>query len=410
MEIHTYSEEDFGYLVAFKDGKIALYQPEAGALCAQGATSEALEPFKLQQLRVTDDFHLRSPLIVWLELTRACNLRCRHCFTSGGSDPSAMTTSQVLRTLDQLKRKGVFCVVFSGGEPLLRRDLFELLDYAQEQGFVIALVTNGLLLTEAVMERLPRSSFRLTISLDNLHFGGSKSGDPAERLSLLQRRLLALKERGIPCNVSSTMTSENLDELEEIFKWLSLQGIPFRTIPFTPIGRGATCPELQLKPAHVRPAAELWNMELRNENQLRTEQGLTFSRLFDFALTLVYIGQACKGGRYIAYVGASGDVFPCTTCVGAGAFRAGNITETPFEEIWEESLKGFRRLTSWQNFDACKSCALSKPEYFCTNRCPPLALLYRGSAVACGATAYDRGSLVYRTKLIAKEQLEGHRS
>jgi radical SAM protein with 4Fe4S-binding SPASM domain len=297
--------------------------------------------------------------------------------------------------------------VFTGGEPLFRADFLRILDYACRLGFVTSVVTNGLLLNESLIRQLPKNNLRVTVSLDNLHFGEMEGLDSNRRYSFLQTRLLLLKQEEIACHVSATMTRENLPQLKTIFSWLIEQGIGFRTIPFTPIGRGALYPELQLSTAEVKQAAELWAMELANEEALQGTQGLTFSQCFDYALTLVYMCRACKGGRYIAYICANGDVYPCTTCSGVGAYQAGNITTSSFQEIWEDSFKGFRQLTRWDNFAECRKCPFSSTEYFCTNRCPPLALLYRGSPCSCGATAYDRSSLAYRTKLLHSIQEAG---
>ena len=142
-------------------------------------------------------------------------------------------------------------------------------------------------------------------------------------------------------------------------------------------------------------------MALTNDRVLHAVQpALTFDQCFDFAFTLVYMARACKGARFIGYVCANGDVHPCTTCVGVGAFKLGNVTTTPFVEIWENSSQSFRQLSRWENFEHCKTCTLSNGDYFCTNRCPPLSLMYHNSLCSCGATAYDKASVVCRTNML----------
>jgi radical SAM protein with 4Fe4S-binding SPASM domain len=404
VQMHAYSEEDFGYLVAFREGYIGLYGKEAGPLCAAGADAEALAPYKLKKLAITSDFHLRAPLIVWLEVTRACNLRCRHCFVSASEpQPDELSTDQILSLLDELKAQKVVCVVFTGGEPFSRFDFPLILAHAARLDFVIAVVTNGFLLTESLVQQIPKGNIRITISLDNLHFGETEHRSAERKLSYLQSRLLLLKREGIACHVSATMTRENLASLRTTFSWLSEQEIGYREIPFSPIGRGASSPELQLTTAEVKDAAELWEIALMNELALRAAHpALTFDQCFDFAFTLVYMARACEGARFISYISANGDVYPCTTCVGVGVFHLGNIMTSPFRDIWENSSKGFRRLSRWDAFKDCETCTLSKGEYFCTNRCPPLALQYHGSPCACGATAYDKASLAYRTKILPR--------
>ncbi len=402
MQIHAYSEESFGYLVAFREGYIGLYENSVGSLCARGADSTALAPHKLTKLEITPDFHLRAPLIVWLEITRACNLRCRHCFVSAGEpQPDELSTTQILVLLDQLKAQSVLCVVFSGGEPFARSDFPRILDHATRLGFIIAVVTNGFLLTESLVRRIPTGHIRITISLDTLHFGDTDHLESNERYAYLQSRLLLLKQQGIACHVAATMTRQNLASLKAIFCWLTEQGIGYRGIPFSPIGRGRFSPELQLTTAEVKDAAELWAMDMVNERELRNVRPeLTFDQCFDFTFCLVHMARACKGARFIGYICANGDVYPCTTCVGERVFHLGNVTTSRFADIWEHSSRSFRQLARWENFNECHACVLSSGEYFCTNRCPPLALLYRGSPCACGGTAYDKASLIYRTRLL----------
>lgn len=402
MQIHAYNEEDFGFVVAFREGHVGLYAKSAGLLCAAGADSEALAPHKLKKLPIPPDFHLRAPLLVWLEMTRACNLRCRHCFVDASEpQPGELTTDEVLSLLDQLKAQGVFCVVFSGGEPFSRPDFPRILAYAVQLGFIIAVVTNGFLLTDSLVRQIPKGNVRVTISLDNLHFGEKEQLSAERKMAYLQSRLLLLRKEGIACHAAATMTRDNLASLKTTFSWLTEQEIGYRGIPFSPIGRGASCAELQLTTAQVKEAAELWKMDLLTERKLQAARPeLTFDQFFDFAFTLVYMARACKGARFISYISANGDVYPCTTCAGVGEFQVGSLKTSSFREIWEHSAQSFRALSPWDGFEGCGTCALSGGDYFCSNRCPPLSKLFQGSPCVCGATAYDKASLAYRTKLL----------
>jgi radical SAM protein with 4Fe4S-binding SPASM domain len=406
MHVHSYSKEDFGYLVAFREGAIGLYSEEAASLCDRGADSDALAPYKLTRLEITPDFHLHAPLVIWLEVTSRCNLKCRHCFVSATSlgEPPAdeFSTDQMLSLLNELKRQNVLCIVFTGGEPFVRSDFIRILEHATQLGFVIAVVSNGLRLTESLVKRIPKGDIRITISLDNLHLGEGDDPTNSRKFRYLQSRLLLLQRQGIACHAAATMTRKNLASLKTIFSWLTEQGIGYREIPFSAIGRGASCPDLQLTPAEVTGCAQLWAMSMTTERVLHAAQPkLTFDECYDFAFTLVYMARACKGARFLAYIAANGDVYPCTISVGTGTFKLGNVTETPFRDIWENAAEDFRRLSRWDNFTDCKNCALSSGDYFCTNRCPPMSLQRHGSPCSCGATPYDRASVAYRTKHLA---------
>lgn len=398
MCVHAYSKEDFGYLIAFKNGKIGLFSDEAAAILGNSSTCEDYLPYKLKNIRIDEDFHLKSPLIVWLEVTRKCDLNCNHCFTgSGTAMKNEFNTKEVFDLLDELKKQNVFCLVFTGGEPLIRKDFPEILAYAQKLNFIISVVTNGSFLSEEMVRSFARINLRVTLSLDGLH---AKNTDFFRQREFISEKLLLLKKYNIPCHVSSTMTRENLQDLEDLFTWLIEKNVTFRAIPFIPIGRGAFNKDLQLTVKEVAQAAKLWHMEFVLEKKLSEQMGLTFSTFFDYAFNLVYMARACKGGRFLAYIAANGDVYPCTTCVGSDIAPVGNTRVLPFYEIWENSFKKFRKLTLWKNYQVCSKCMLSSPGYFCTNRCPPLANLYNGHEFACGATAYDKASLLYRTKLL----------
>ena len=398
MNIHAYSEEDFGCLVAFTNGKVGLYDETVLDFLKHDASHEECQPYKLKKLVISDNFHLKSPLITWLELTRRCNLECKHCFAGGGQPAeNELSTAELVNLLDNLRAKNTFSLVFSGGEPLLHNDFLSIFNYARKLKFVITLVTNGVLLTEDIIKQLPTDNFRLTISIDGFSEHSRLRGN-VETKPLLDK-LLLLKKYNIPCNVSSTMTADNIFELEELFTWLIKHEITFRTIPFSPLGRGASHSYLQLGSEHVVVAAKLWEMEIKHEKLMRSKVGLTFSTFYDFALNLVYMARRCKGGRSVAYIKSTGDVYPCTTCVGANMFAVGNIRELSFEEIWERSFDEFRKIT-WEDYEVCKECLLSSPEYFCTNRCPPLAKIHKDDMFSCGSTLYDRASLKLRTDLL----------
>ncbi|MEK7856146.1 MAG: radical SAM protein, partial [Acidobacteriota bacterium] len=138
------SKEDFGYLIVFPDGSIDLYTDEAASLLQTARAKEDFDPYRLNRLKVAPNFHLRQPLIVWFEVTRACDLRCSHCYIDAGlKRRHELSTDEVFAVLDDLAKLGAFSIVLAGGEPYLRRDFPDILEYAGKLGFVLAIVTNG---------------------------------------------------------------------------------------------------------------------------------------------------------------------------------------------------------------------------------------------------------------------------
>ena len=96
----------------------------------------------------------RIPSRVMFELTYRCNLRCIHCYMAPGQKKKELSTGEVFSVLDQLRDLGCFRIGFTGGEPLLRRDIFEILEHAKKCGMRISLLTNGLLIDAPKAKRL----------------------------------------------------------------------------------------------------------------------------------------------------------------------------------------------------------------------------------------------------------------
>lgn len=107
-------KEEFGYILAFATGEIGFYTDGVAPLLLQGTTHEALEPYKLVTLPVRDQFHLSAPLIVWFEITRGCNLPCKHCYVEAGRPRNnELSAAEIFSVLDQLKAAGVFALVLA---------------------------------------------------------------------------------------------------------------------------------------------------------------------------------------------------------------------------------------------------------------------------------------------------------
>ncbi|MCD6590937.1 MAG: radical SAM protein, partial [Candidatus Aenigmarchaeota archaeon] len=106
-------------------------------------------------------------LVVW-DITCACNLKCKHCYATAGRPlPDELTTEEAKQAIDKLDRAGVPIIAFSGGEPLVRPDIFELSRYAADKGIYVAMATNGTLITKETVKKMKKSGIQFVqISLD----------------------------------------------------------------------------------------------------------------------------------------------------------------------------------------------------------------------------------------------------
>ena len=163
---------------------------------------------------------------VW-EMTTACNLRCRHCHASGGS-PAAdeLTTREAKRLLDQLAETREFrMMAFTGGEPLVRRDLFELLAYSRSLGFTNTLATNATLIDETGARRFRQRGVVIgTVSLDGYDASthGYVRNQPVAFGSAL-RGIRALRNARIPLHVNITAMDYNMDRLAPVGRRQSIE-------------------------------------------------------------------------------------------------------------------------------------------------------------------------------------------
>jgi len=402
-----YSREDFGYLVAFPDGSLGLYNETASGLLESNSASPALmEPHRLKQILVTDNFHLRTPLIVWFELTRRCNLTCTHCYVDAGREREGeLSTAEARSALEDMKRLGVFSLVLAGGEPYLRKDFPELLTYAAEElDMITAVVTNGSYLTPQILERVPRRNCRITLSVDGLTAHNKIRGGHST-FELMQQKLRLMKQMEIPCSVSTVISKANIHEVEELLRWCIEEDIVFRTVPFNPLGRGLLHLDTHfMDKEDAAASANIFMMQKRFEDEKDKSTGLCVSKFFNYALNLIYMTRRGHCSRSVAYLAANGEAYPCVSCAATNAFSAGNIRNSPFSHIWEHSFRDMRAIT-WDHFidETCHKCEFNSPDYFCANRCPVMSLVHNGTLLGCGASKFGKEDLRLRTERLKSE-------
>ncbi|MGQ9455302.1 MAG: radical SAM protein [Armatimonadota bacterium] len=169
----------------------------------------------------------RKPIVVW-NSTNRCNLNCVHCYSSAGttSDPNELTTEQAQKMIRQLAEFGVPVILFSGGEPLLREDIYKNAMLATSLGIRAVLSTNGTLITETVAEKLKTAGFSYVgISLDGL---GEKNdlfrGKPGA-FEAAKRAFQNCVEAGVKCGLRMTLTRHNYEQINDIFDFIEAQRI-----------------------------------------------------------------------------------------------------------------------------------------------------------------------------------------
>jgi len=189
------------------------------------------------------------PVVVW-NTTSKCNLKCIHCYANaGGESKSELTTEEGMNFLSDLAEMKIPVLLFSGGEPLLRRDLFELASFITSKGVPVSLSTNGTLITEEIAERLKKTGFSyIGVSIDGLPKTNDRFRGIEGAFDRAFRGLLNSKEAGLMTGIRFTVTKYNVRDIPDVIDLLAENGIPrFCLYHLVPSGRADFKDDITLK-------------------------------------------------------------------------------------------------------------------------------------------------------------------
>jgi mycofactocin radical SAM maturase len=297
---------------------------------------------------------LDAPICLTWELTYACNLACVHCLSSSGRrDPRELSTEECKAVIDELERMQVFYVNIGGGEPTVRADFWELVDYATAHSVGVKFSTNGVKITPEVACRLAASDYvDVQISLDgataevNDAVRGAGSYDTARRA---MRNLADAGMRGF--KISVVMTRQNVGQLDAFKAIADEHDAQLRITRLRPSGRGAdTWDELHPTAEQQR---ELYDWLVAHGEGVLT--GDSFFHLAAYGEALPGL-NLCGAGRVVCLIDPVGDVYACPFAIHEN-FLAGNVRDDGgFTAVWRES-ELFADLRRPQTGGACRSCS-----------------------------------------------------
>jgi mycofactocin radical SAM maturase len=305
--------------------------------------------------RLVDRFQegLDAPICLTWELTYACNLACVHCLSSSGRrDPRELSTAECKAVIDELQRMQVFYVNIGGGEPTVRKDFWELVDYASAHQVGVKFSTNGSRIDAAVAQRIAASDYvDVQISLD----GATAEVNDAVRgpgsYATAVQAMAHLADAGFEgFKLSVVCTRQNISQLDAFKAIADRYGAQLRLTRLRPSGRGADVwDELHPLPEQQR---ELYDWLLAHGEDVLT--GDSFFHLAAFGQSLPGL-NLCGAGRVVCLIDPVGDVYACPFAIHEN-FLAGNVRSPGgFTTVWRESDL-FQELRSPQTGGACNSC------------------------------------------------------
>jgi len=305
---------------------------------------------------------LTAPVNVTWEVTYACNLTCIHCLSDSGSKKNdELTTTESLRVIDTLAEQKVFQFNIGGGEPFMRPDFLDLMDYAHTKGMVTCISTNGTLIDEEIARRLDHKQVYIQVSLDG---ASPKSNDPIRGQGSYKKVIKALeclKKRDIDVSINTVLTRLSYPELDDLVKLASTYGAKLRVSRFRPSGRGKTSwSKLNVSKQQMLDFSH-WL-----DRHLGVSTGDSFFSVATEERRTLGLNM-CGACKLTCCISPEGGVYPCAF-LQEPEFKAGKLPQDSFADLWKHSpiFRSFREL----EIKSCESC---QRFHLCHGGCPAIA-------------------------------------
>jgi radical SAM protein with 4Fe4S-binding SPASM domain len=334
----------------------------------------------IAEFGVQKPFTSSAPFLVVWNYTKICNLRCKHCYADAGVEQmeGELSTEEAKRAIDEFERAGVVAIAFSGGEPLMRKDIFEVASYAKKKHFYVSVATNGTLITDEMAKKMKDTFDYVEVSLDGFESTHDQFRGVKGAWKLTCAGIKNCVANGIDTCVALTATRQNLNEIPELIDFIEDELGAGRVIIFNyiPVGRGKEIVDLDLSPEERRGLLKYLYSRMM-ENDCKTifystapqystisweyAHGPTFPTHFmtreairvlqDKTKTLAEFLGGCGSGRLYCAMEPNGDITPCVFI----PIKIGNIKDQGLKEIWRHS-KVLERLRDRKSFESCSKC------------------------------------------------------
>ena len=311
-------------------------------------------------------------MIAW-EVTRSCNLNCVHCRAAAncGPYPGELSTKKCFQLIDEIAVMSSPVIILTGGEPLLRPDIFDIAAYGTGKGLRMVMATNGTLVNESTVKKMIKSGIkRVSVSLD----GKDAPSHDAFRgeigaFSGALNGIEAMKRAGMEFQINTTVTTANLRQIKDILELAKKLGAAAHHIfLLVPTGRGRDLAEQAITAADYEETLMWFHQEsLQSSIQLKATCAPHYFRILHQQKdkgqkTKSVSGQfhemtrGCLGGSAFCFISHVGQVQPC----GYLELNCGNVQKQKFSRIWENS-EVFRNLRDLSKYGGkCGRCEFIK--------------------------------------------------
>jgi radical SAM protein with 4Fe4S-binding SPASM domain len=299
---------------------------------------------------------LPPPRYVLWDCTRKCNLNCIHCGASKERYEKELKENDIKKLIDELANFGVKTFAVTGGEPLTRPDLLNILKYASNKGLQTGIATNGFLINKEMASKIKDANITsVQVSLDGTKEIHNQIRRNPKSYDNAVSAIKLLNEMSIPyVTVATTINPLNLKNIEALMNILiDLKIKSWRICVVMPIGRANEKKDLFLSKEQLK---QLFEFILKNKNKLHIEVGENLTFLGGYEEKIRDSPLICPVGIKACCIGVDGNVRGCPEMPDTEKFREGSILEKPFIEIWNTGFKKYRDREILKSDKRCANC------------------------------------------------------
>jgi radical SAM protein with 4Fe4S-binding SPASM domain len=278
------------------------------------------------------------PLVMSWNVTRECNMKCSHCYINATDKKldNELNTQEAKRLIDQIYQVSRPLLILSGGEPLLRQDIFEIIDYGSKKGFKMGLGSNGSLIDDDVARKLKETGIAtVSISLDsNIPEHHDEFRGVAGAWEKAIQACQILRKHNVLVQVNTTLTQQNYNQIDSIMSLAENIGVEnFHLFFLVPTGRGTKITDISPK-KYEEMITKTFAKTANHKLNVRPSCAPQFMRIAkNMKLDVRQWIRGCIAGLYYCRIYPNGDITPCPYL----PIKLGNIREKSFKEIWFNS-------------------------------------------------------------------------
>ncbi len=304
------------------------------------------------------------------ETTLRCNAKCKHCGSRAGENidiQNELTTEQIKKAFKSIADKydvSKILINVTGGEPLVRQDLFDVMKFASDLGFHWGITTNGMLIDDDIIEKMKETKLAtMSISIDGLEKSHDEfRGVKGSYKKIIENIRKLQKDKFLHCfQVTTVVNKLNINELEQMYKIMEdLEVDSWRVINVDPIGRANDNSNLALERNDYEYLLNFIK-EKRNEAKFEITFGCAHFVGMEFEQEIRKNMFFCMTGYTTASILYNGDIYVCPNVERRKELIQGNVKQDDFVQVWENKFKWFRDLDKLK----CEKCAKCEDWKYC---------------------------------------------